>query len=247
MNMRRTVVVAVAALALVATGAAGAVRTGVLRIDVGSVSSRASGVTVHGKWTLVVHDRGGRVVARRRFENSLTTEGGQALVDLLLGGTYGVFEGSGGSGSTPPVGVIGGQAVQLDDGTAPLSGKGCNTVPFTNPCFVWHTNGDASDLTQPPVGSGPLHVGVGASSVTLSGSAATIVPTTIGKVETMLKVCGSHEVSALHSDEEYDPNACANETSKDASWIPFTSKTLSSPLAIAAGQSISFTVQLSFS
>lgn len=46
-------------------------------------SAGAGNVKVHGRWTIVVRNTTGRVVSRRRFENSLTGNGAELLRSIL--------------------------------------------------------------------------------------------------------------------------------------------------------------------
>jgi hypothetical protein len=252
MNRRKTVLVAVVALALVAAGAAGAVGMRALRLGLGLGRPTTTGIAIHGKWTLVVHAKNGTVVARRHFENSLTASGQNTLVDLLLGGTAPAF-GGGGVTEDGNAAVVGGQAVNLDDGSAPGGGQGCNgdvDLVEWSPCFVSHLNGDVA-LGADPSGSGQLHIAVSGGTLTLSGSATPPRATSITKVETMLKDC----VTTLPSIDfqtgtltggfdDIDPKDCGTSANL---WNPFTSKSLPTPLPVAAGQSVAFTVELSFS
>lgn len=46
-------------------------------------SSASQKVTVHGRWSLTVKSRDGRIVVRRRFENSLLPDGKNDLMQIL--------------------------------------------------------------------------------------------------------------------------------------------------------------------
>jgi len=256
-------------LALVAVGlalgfgaAAGAARSGLLGTLAigGNGHPAASGIKVHGKWTLVVRNKHGKVVTRRRFENALTPSGQCVLTSLLLGGTLHGFSQvpcqwrasyNGGHNYATSPGVVGAQAIQLDDGTAPASFKGCNFIINVNLCFLQHYNGDASDVSGPaPVGDGPLHVTANGSSLTLNASVTLPTATTYRAVSTLLKVCGTYYAGP--NNHEQDPHDCAtisrpDEAAVDYAWVTFTSKTLATPLTVAANQSLAVTVQLSFS
>jgi hypothetical protein len=198
-------------------------------------------------------------VAHRRFENALVSSGQCVLTSLLLGGTLHGFvqgtpcqmevtreDGATFASYTTP-GVVGAQAVELDDGTTPNSFKGCNLLFDRDLCFLAHNNGDASAISggpTPPVGDGPLHVAATGSSMTLAGSISLPVATTFTQVSTLLKVCGAYDAGA--SFKEQDPHDCA-DADGNYSWWTFTSKTLSPPLSVAPGQSVAVSVQLSFS
>jgi hypothetical protein len=234
-------------LALVAVGlalgfgaAAGAARSGLLGVLVigGKGHPAASGIQVHGKWTLLVRNTHGKVVARRRFENALTADGAKTLIGILSGGqavNLGLMPGNNYAGGYS---VIGGQGIQLDDGTAPNSFKGCNLIINLNLCVAQHTDG--SPASSEP-GSGSLHVSYSGSAMVLQASIAPPAATTFTGVETMLKLCSFDAGGFI-----LDPGQCAGEDGAQAHWLPLTAKSIT-PLSVLAGQSVSATVQLSFS
>jgi hypothetical protein len=238
-------------LALVAVGlalgfgaAAGAARSGLLGTLAigGNGHPAASGIQVHGKWSLVVRNRHGKVVARRRFENALTPEGARCgLVGLLLGG-YRDYNACGLAGG----GVVGGLEVRLLDGSTP--GHGCNLLalvpPYLNLCVADHLSGDLS-ASYSDSGTGSLNAVPTASGVTLSTTITPPANVSFTGVATYLKMCDVH-LAGL-DEQEYDPHACAEENGNRFNWLRFTSKTLGTPLAVTAGQSVAVTVQLSFS
>lgn len=238
MNKGRKIAIAATALALALAGAAGAAHTGMLSIRVGGGGSpEASGIRVHGKWSLVVRDRAGRVVARRRFENALTSDGAQMLTSLMSGQMNG-FAVGGHNGGKP--GAIGGQAIQLDDGTSPGSRQGCNFLPFGNACRIYHLDGYTCDpgacLPSAADASGTLGESVNGATITLSGSIAPPVATTFTKVETQLKTCNY----------ETEADDCPSEDNEFQGWLTFTSKAIT-PLTVQAGQSVAVSVKISFS
>lgn len=229
MTRRTKIAMAVASATLAFAGAAGAAGTGVLMVSIGSgPHETASGIQVHGKWLLVVRGRNHRVVARRRFENSLTSTGAKVLVSYLEPAV---------SNGQVVAGMVGGQEVVLDDGSTP--GHGCNLLVTQNVCALSHAETRGSSGGQP--GSGSLHVAVNGSTVTWSGNVTPLVAVTIKKVKTMLKTCDTWL--------GYDSEDCANKepTNGEAAWYDFTSKTLSPNLTVQAGQSVSVSVQISFS
>jgi hypothetical protein len=242
MNKGRKVAIVATALALALAGAAGAAHTGMLSVRVGGGSPEAGGIKVHGKWSLVVRNKQGKVVARRHFENALTASGAYALVEALTGGTA-----SEGLGARPPsstnqlLGGVGGQGVLLEDGST--AGHGCRTVLLTNACFVSHLDGSPTEDDK--VGTGPLHVSATASSLTLSASITPPVTTTFTRVETELKICGIH--ASGFSVVQYSGEDCSNEDETDGyDWVPFTSKTIT-PLTVQGSQSVAVSVKISFS
>lgn len=226
MKRKKLALVAVS-LALGFGAAAGAARSGLLgTLAIGEKGHpAASGIQVHGKWSLVVRNRRGKVVARRRFENALTPQGADILVGLIAETSF--FPGAGNTWGG--YGSIGGQGIQLDDGSAP--GHGCNLLfPIVNPCVIEHSNG---------AGASALSVVAAPSGITLSGNVAPAATTTFTKVETLLKTCTS----------DHGQDDCNDKQSSDAgvAWRTFTSKTLTTPLPVQAGQAVSVTVTLSFS
>lgn len=75
----KRLVLAAAAIALVAAGAAGAVALRQL-----APPGVKQGIGVRGEWLIVVRDASGKPVARRSFRNDLTTEG-EVLLRKVLG------------------------------------------------------------------------------------------------------------------------------------------------------------------
>lgn len=94
MSRQRVAAAFVAALSVAVVGTAGA--TLMHRI---SASPTGTQVTVHGQWTIVVRNKHHKIVARRHFENALTTGGAGLLARLLsrssAAGSWGVNIGFG--------------------------------------------------------------------------------------------------------------------------------------------------------
>lgn len=242
MKRKKLTLVAVS-LALGFGAAAGAARSGLLgALAIGGKGHpAASGIHVHGKWSLVVRSRHGKVVARRRFENALTPSGAAVLASIISGqlvnGTQGAYR--------APA-TVGGQGVLLEDNST--SGTGCRLLFTTNLCEIVHNDGYGSGEPDivPDEGNatGYLHETVSGSTITLSGQVTPPVPVTVRQVQTLLKTC----------DYTTEADDCGPETSPNGTtdhdilrWQTFTAKTLSQPLPIAGGQSVTVTVQLSFS
>jgi hypothetical protein len=235
MKRRTKIGVATLVLALAAAGAAGAARLGVLTVKVGAAAP-ASGIKVHGKWSLTVRDKHGHVVARRRFENALTTTGADALDELILGGVCAYQTTCDGEAG----GVVGGQEVTLDDGST--AGHGCNATPFYTPCTLVHLNyKSGDDWIAHGAGSGALGVHLNGTAITMNGIVVAPASTTITKVESLLKLCRSQSVDYVN-----DSNSdCAAETTY-FQWREFTAKNIT-PLAVQPGQVITVSFTLSFS
>jgi len=81
MNRKRVAAIVAVVLAAVGAGAAGAS----LLHQMGTPT--ATRVTVHGQWTIVVRNKQHRIVARRHFENALTSSGAAVLARLLSRGS----------------------------------------------------------------------------------------------------------------------------------------------------------------
>lgn len=237
MKRKKLALVAVS-LALGFGAAAGAARSGLLgTLAIGGKGRpAASGIRVHGKWSLVVRNTHGKVVARRRFENALTTDGAGVLASLLLGGV--------GDGAA----TVGGQGIVLDDGSTP--GTGCQLVITTNLCSAQHNDGYGVSNTfvvpDDSSSTGSLHVAYSASpspTVTLSGSIAPPVDVTFTAVRTQIKTCNWTTES-----DDCGPKTSGGFTDYDTPvWRTFTSKTLGQALHVLHGQSVAVTVKLTFS
>jgi hypothetical protein len=227
MRKRKRALFAATVLALALAGVAGAAQSGLLTIRLAEAGRpAAAGIQVHGKWSLVVHNRKGKVVARRRFENALTPQGASVLQGLISVTSY--FPDQGGVVTNGGFGSIGGQGVQLEDGST--AGHGCRLVFTTNLCLIERDNGS---------NNGGLRIATTASNMTLSGNITPPTTTTFTKVETLLKTCTTD-----HSQQD-----CGSASSGDAgvAWRTFTSKTLGTPLTVQGGQSVAVSVQISFS
>lgn len=202
--------VAVAALALSALA-------GIALAGQGAPVAGPGAIAVHGHWTLVVRNRHGEIVARRRFENALTSQGADDLVNIL--------------GRAK---VVGRWAVGLlaePVGYGDCTGSSIDCWMSTEPDWgdiSFAKGGTFKTLTMTP------HPGTG-SELTLAGNVTVAADTTITRVDSYLLTCGP--ATAL--------GACGttNQTYPDV----FTTRALSPGLAIAAGAQVSITVNFSFS
>lgn len=77
---RRSISGLAAALAVAAAIWGGAAQASPARL-----ATQPGAIAVHGRWVITVRNKRGKIVQRRRFENSLTQDGSQALVDVLTG------------------------------------------------------------------------------------------------------------------------------------------------------------------
>lgn len=238
MRARRRVMVAAVAVALVAAGAAGAARMGVLTIGVGGGShAAATGIQVHGRWNLVVRAKDGKIVAHRRFENSLTSQGATALVGLITGALLA-------SGSSPQesfASTVGGVGVRVDGTSTSIDAEGCQPPPVdadSQPNQCWLFADPCSATSDSACQSGLSFDASTSTTLAMTGRLTLNTATAIGKVETVLKECYPGESAGECADD-------FNEA--DAWWGDLTSKTLSPPLSVSAGQTVGVTVKISFS
>jgi hypothetical protein len=128
------------------------------------------GITVHGRWTIVVRDADGSEVLRREFENALVPPTGPRLLAELLGGRT-----TSGSWS---VAFAASGAQQCYENNA-----GCT---INEPTLPSQLGGTSRDLTVTVPTSG-----ANANSLVLRGSARAPRDTNIGLVNTELYTCGS--------------------------------------------------------
>jgi hypothetical protein len=221
MHKGRKAAVVATVLALALAGAAGAAGLLTLRL---SGSDAGGHVTVHGKWTLVVRDRHGKVVARRRFENALQTGGRTVLTGLLTGRA-----------------VLGGWEVMLNQ-PSPANPLACSL--FAAPCVLYQSG-------RYP--GGTLSLANTQTDLTLAGSFSVIVgPATFDQVETRAWICGDPRPQYTRTDVE--PDDCGPPESSSTSfpgndvtgvWT-VTQKSIA-PLTVQAGQSVAVTVHITFS
>jgi hypothetical protein len=94
MTRKRVAAIFAAALAVAVVGTAGA-----SLMQRMTAQPTATKVTVHGQWTIVVRNKHHKIVARRHFENALTSGGAGLLARLLsrtsAAGSWGVNIGFG--------------------------------------------------------------------------------------------------------------------------------------------------------
>jgi hypothetical protein len=135
-----------------------------------------------------VRDAHGKTVARRRFENALTTNGARILAQVV-----------GGAGTA---GVVGGQGVRLDEAA---TGNAC-TLLNVNVCtlyYVYH-----------PGAQSLANTGSGGASFTLSGHVTPLATTTFTKVETLVKTCTGYTSAVDCADDEGALSGWQSFTSK---------------------------------
>lgn len=123
------------------------------------------GITVHGRWTIVVREADGTEVLRREFENALVPPSGPRVLAQLLGGFT-----TAGSWS-------------ISFGTCYSNNAPCTIHESTLPSQL---GGTSRDLTVAVPTTGP-----NANSLVLRGSARAPMATTISLVNSELYTCGS--------------------------------------------------------
>lgn len=128
-------------------------------------SGQQVGITVHGRWTVVVRNPDGTEVLRREFENALVPPSGPRLLAQLLGG----FTTAGSWG--------------ISFGTCYSNNAPCSIYEATMPPQL---GGTSRDLTVTVPTTGP-----NANSLVLRGSARAPMATTISLVNTELYTCPS--------------------------------------------------------
>jgi hypothetical protein len=197
------------------------------------------GIQVHGHWTIEVKDSDGKVVTHREFENSLLTAGQVVLGNLLAGsGTPGGWKiqlcHSGGmkdcqTAANPPGTVV----YMAQIGTAPASSAYCTTKGLCYPTL---------QVSPPPAAGTQIVTLTGSVTGFPLGTAAS--PFNIDTVNTTTNMC----ISALPSTNS--PSACStnarNLVGNSFDYL-FTGKSLSPPVSVGLGQSVSATVTFSFS
>ena len=129
------------------------------------------GITVHGRWTVIVRNPDGTEVLRREFENALVPPSGPLLLAQLLGGAT-----TAGSWSISFAATGGAQQCYSNN-------AGCTINEATLPAAL---GGTSRDLTVTVPTAGP-----NANSLVLRGSARAPRDTAVGLVNTELYTCPS--------------------------------------------------------
>jgi hypothetical protein len=189
-----------------------------LAIPVSAAAQEKEGVRVRGHWVVEVHNPDGTLVERREFDNALVPGGQQLLAQYLTGSAPARW--------VVELGVYGGSTAICNGGTY-------NTFP-QNYCLV-------VDKTSSPMPTGTsvfptLTSAIGGPSsneVVLKGSATALVDGQIQYVATRQGSCGTFTA----------PASCAPA----GTVLQFTVHDITpTPLSVAAGQIVQFTVNLGF-
>lgn len=206
------------------------------------------GITVHGHWTIVVRNPDGTVATRREFENSLVNNVGPNLLAGLLSGNFAVgpwsitLRGAPGPCGTYLVPGLG--QCNIVPGNTPTQAAGCSPTPTpvssgTQPyCY--------DDLMESLTGAGTYF-----TSFTMSGAVYADQASTVSSVGTYLTTCPGAGATTTPvapgtpvAPTTTSPSACLLTT--ESGNVPFTSTTLANSIAVAAGQTVSATVVISF-
>ncbi len=196
------------------------------------------GIQVHGHWLIEVKDPDGKVVTHREFENSLLSGGQIVLGNLLAGsGTSGgwtiqLCHSSGKNNCRTSVNPISTVAYMAQIGTA-VAGSYCTAAHLCYPTL---------QVLPPPSTGTPIITLTGSVSSFPFGTAAS--PFEIDTLDTSTNLC----ISALPSTNS--PSLCSSNASglvgSSLNYL-FTGKSLSPPVSVGPGQSVSATVTFSFS
>lgn len=222
------------------------------------------GITVHGHWTIEVRDPDGRVATHREFENSFvdsdvlakllvhaSTAGGLSITLLGTCGTI-TYPNYLSSTPIPPGGTYTGPGCVLYESDSPA---------FTAPFYT----GNLLNRTQVPnfLGTNSFGYGVdcgngnpncygvlsasyvpGVAVITLQGTAQ--LPATAGVGSISAVYANIYTCAPSNS-----PSDCANDqyapTGVFSGSFTLTGTTLPSSVPVSGGQSVSVTVQISFS
>lgn len=222
----------------------------------------ASGIKVHGHWTIDVRNPDGKLVRHEAFENQLVS-GGDALIANLLNGVYSsgawVFWLGGTNATQTPANdpsPCGATSFKISSG-------GNLEVDGTNFCSLYEENsaevaGNCTNATTssssfctltrtPAVGQQILGTGnVGANLITLTSTfqAPSQTPSNayIGGVATFQAACSN--LPGTSGLETMSPSACFQ--SGAGVLYNFTATLVPTPVPVQAMQSVTVTVQFSF-
>jgi len=242
--------VAIASTEVTAANAATPAQTATPRraVEAAASNGQHEGITVHGHWTIEVRNPDGTVATHREFENSLVSGTGPNLLVGLLSGNYVagpwtiVLRGAPGPCSTFLASGLG--TCYITAGNAPTEATGCSPTPTpvssgTQPyCY--------DDLMESLTGTGTYF-----TSFTMSGSVYADQASTVTSVATYMTSCpGANQTTTsvapgtLVAPTATSPSACLLTT--NLGNTEFTSTALANSIPVAAGQTVSATVVISF-
>jgi len=178
------------------------------------------GIKVHGHWTIEIRQASGAIVTRREFENSIAGGSGDKLLAQLL-------------------------SRQLSQGlwliTLVGSPQVCASPAVGVVCWIAEP-GLLSTPSQPLVPSyefETLKVSLNGNTLVLSGIATAYQSGAIIQV-------GTNNFPCVPTFSVAAPCTVASNNTLEGE-VPFTAATLSAPISVSAGQTISVTVSISFS
>lgn len=199
------------------------------------------GIKVHGHWTVDVRNPDGTLDKHVEFENSLIQSLGPNLLVGMLTGEYTpgpwmiLIAGTASPCSRTTSCVIVPSASNL------ASFFGCTTSLVQSPPAPYCYATLAESLTSPGARSTPF------TSLTLSGQAYVDTSTSINYVETENAFCTISTQSNVLNPSIDAPASCFTSGGTNGFAIEaFTSDTLTTPIPVTAGQTVSIVVVISF-
>jgi hypothetical protein len=195
-------------------------------------------IKVHGHWTIEVRNPDGAMVRHVEFENSLTLGGATSLATLLLGtevqGGFAVFLSNNIAGTTGPCSPGAGGATACI-----LFASLINPTPAA---FTDETNGcpGGADCFPLTIASNATLTGISLTGTAIAGSNGQITDVSVANL-----TCGPYPTTATSPINTASPSSCAAGTVSNIYGL--THATLSGPVQVLTGQSISVNVVISFS
>jgi len=232
--------VSVSAPAAAIPGAQPAAQTG----QTPAAKGTHEGIKVHGHWTIETRNPDGKVVTHREFENSLASKNGTTILANLLTGeaTIGDWLVELETTTPPPVtgpcGTGGAYPCVLGpSGSSAFSGT--NSAGFTTAatCAAYGNCFSTVQVSLVSVGQGDGLT----DELQITGTATATGTGQIGYVETQANTC----IGAPPALSPVPPSTCFTATPVNG-FLTFTDATLSTPVPVSAGQTISVTVLISF-
>jgi len=179
----------------------------------------ATGVKVHGHWTIEVRNPDGTLVTHREFENALVAPAGAVTLSQVLTGAdvvggWEVDLAATTAGDTPPCAVV-----------SPAGAATAGTCGIVSPGFQIINKSAFPTLSVAPIS--------GTGGVMLSGTATAGETGSVDTVSSFIIHCPL-------------PSPCGNVTT-GRTFGTFTSAAVSPAISVTPGQSIAVTVTLTFS
>jgi len=204
-----------------------------------------TGIKVHGHWTLVVKNADGSVAKHVEFENTLQTDGGTDLISGLISGQYAIGTWTINFGSGGTVGPC---------STNSVIHSPCNIVQPTASDLAAGCSASLAQVSPQPFCYATLTRSLSPQhTFILSGQAFVDTTTTINTVDTFAVYCEPNGPSTGPiTPSTVSPSSCLAGTSNSNGEIFTLASSTSTPPAFApvnvtAGQTVTVTVQFSFS